>query len=195
MLIRIISDTYQGNESWTGIGVFALLMSAAAWSGARQTSDPERKRGGRLVAFVFVAFAVLALTQVLGHPGAWQDAGGSSSSPLDVNPVPVVFGLLLMAVAAPSVWWGWASARWPTVDGEVVGCTVREQAGKGGRILYVPEVRYRYSVGAQSFTSRRWRFSLLGNAFGTPTAAYDALAGLVPGGPVAVFHHPRFPRL
>jgi Protein of unknown function (DUF3592) len=105
-------------------------------------------------------------------------------------------GLLLMAWSAAMLWCGWASAWWPTADGELLERWVREgRSAKSSQPYFPAQVRYRYAVGAASYTGRRRRFSALPDSFASATAAYDALAGLAPGGRVAVFYHPRLPRL
>ena len=92
--------------------------------------------------------------------------------------------------------WGWASAWWPTAEGEVLERWVREsRGGKTGQLSFAPRISYRYAVGAASYTGRRRRFSGLPDSFASATAAYDAVAGLALGERPTVSYHPRLPRV
>ena len=101
-----------------------------------------------------------------------------------------------MSWSAIVVWCGWASARWPTSEGELLECWVREGRGaKSKQPYFAVQVHYGYAVGGASYVGRRRRFSVLPDTFVNQTAAYGALGGLAVAGRVAVFYHPRLPRL
>ena len=102
----------------------------------------------------------------------------------------------MMAWSATMLWWGWASAWWPTAEGEILERWVWEgRGGKTGQLSFAPRISYRYAVGAASYTGRRRRFSALPDSFVSATAAYGALAGLAPGERATVYYHPRLPRV
>jgi hypothetical protein len=103
-------------------------------------------------------------------------------------------GFALVTWSCAILWCGWASQRWPVVEGELVARDIRYGRNRSGP-YFVPAVHYKYAVGHRHFTGRRRRFHVLPQAFVTEQAAYDTLAGFASGSPLPVYYHPRVPRL
>lgn len=105
----------------------------------------------------------------------------------------VFLALLGFALAVVRRFWAaYASKRWPTVQGEIVSIdmgikhTVRE-------LLYVPKVRYRYTVDGKDYENSRIDVTSQ-RMFYSQSAASAVLMAYRVNGPVTVHYNPRRPK-
>jgi hypothetical protein len=78
------------------------------------------------------------------------------------------------------------AVEWPTAGGRVVYSSVARGCGKGGS--YYPVVRYSYTVGGTSYTSRRIAFG--GAGCGSRSSAQETSNEYPVGTPVTVYYDP-----
>jgi len=119
--------------------------------------------------------------------------------------VPALFGLVFLAVGIGVTAWGWnvlgdakASTSWPSVDGSVISSKVeRERTSRrsGGRrrtsTTYGAEVRYRYSVDGNEYSSDKVSF---GDYSSSNRARAQGIVDRYPvGKTVQVYYDPNTP--
>lgn len=111
----------------------------------------------------------------------------------------VVFGVLVGLLGVALAFGGgrvlyraWTSEHWPQVQGTVRASSVEAQRTKRSA-LFVPRVRYDYSVGGQSFSSEVLAFTNV--ASGDSGQAHDMVRRYPVGASVAVHYSPDEPQL
>jgi hypothetical protein len=91
---------------------------------------------------------------------------------------------------------GYASKKWPSVEGKVTSSYVQKQVrsikDSSKKPTYYPKVRYQYSVGGKSYTGDRISFS--GGEGGEKKSKAQAVVNRYPSGQkVIVYYDPKHP--
>jgi hypothetical protein len=102
---------------------------------------------------------------------------------------------VLVAAGGGVIAWSWwrvaqqskIAANWPRASGTVTRCELAQTRDTQGDTVYLPDIRYSYSVNGEQFEGSRVRFGLMRQDL----AGANAIRGRYPqGSSVEVFYNP-----
>jgi hypothetical protein len=106
--------------------------------------------------------------------------------------------LCLLWFGTRSLWYGYASRKWPVADGVITQCRLvdRPSADSGENLAeFNVAIRYVYSVGGREFAGRRLRFGQRLFWHPSPNRFIAMERRFPPGTVVPIRYNPRKPRM
>lgn len=117
--------------------------------------------------------------------------------------VMTALGLATAAFGIYFIFYSNEARSWPSVQGEVVGTTVRTYTARAGSVTtsrdrerlrsFYPAITYRWTVDGRSYQGSRYSLGEAHDDYPERAEAEQAAATYPAGGPIAVFYDPADP--